>query len=151
MKSDLDIKKEVLTRLELEPKIDPSALGVSVEDGVVTLKGTVEDEHERASTERAVRFLQGVKGLVDDELEVKAERRSRPKDAEIKAMASEAIQWLTTVPAEGIEVSARNGWLTLQGTVEAAHQSRCIEEVLRDIPGVRGVKNGLKVENSKAA
>ena len=98
MKTDLQLKQEVLSRLELEARIDPAELGVSVENGVVTLRGRVENDEDRASTMRALRFIEGVKGLVDDELQVPSVRRARPKDAEIQAAAGEAIQWLTTVP-----------------------------------------------------
>jgi len=38
MITDVEIKQQVLNRLELEPKIDPTAVGVSVEGGVVTLR-----------------------------------------------------------------------------------------------------------------
>jgi osmotically-inducible protein OsmY len=152
MKSDLDLQRDVQTRLELEPKIDPAAVGVSVEAGVVTLRGSVENEEDRACTERAVRFIPGVKGLVDDDLKVQSADRSRPKDSELETQAREAIQWLTTVPQDTIKVSAQGGWLKLEGEVEFRHQSQSIEGVLRDIPGVHGIKNllAVKAENKAA-
>lgn len=144
MITDVEIKQQVLNRLELEPKIDPTAVGVSVESGVVTLRGSVESEGERASAERVVRVIRGVKGVVDDELRVKSAARPRRQDRELEEMAREAIQWLTTAPAEKIKVTVRDGWLTLTGDAETVHQAQCIESVLREIPGVRGVENGLK-------
>jgi osmotically-inducible protein OsmY len=145
MKTDLQLKEDVLSVLELEAKIDPSELGVSVENGIVTLKGNVETDEDRTSTERALRLITGLKGMVDDELRVHSARRTRPNDAEIQAAAGEAIQWLTTVPRETIKVTARDGWLTLEGKVEERHQAQCIEELMREVPGVRGVKNALTV------
>jgi osmotically-inducible protein OsmY len=152
MRSDLDLQKDVLTRLELEPKIDAATLGVTVKDGVVTLKGNLENEQDRACTERALRFVDGVKGVVDDELQVESRKCCRPSDSELQTKAGEAIKWLTTVPSEGIRLTVCNGWLTLEGSVEAKHQSHSIEDVVSAIPGVRGVKNLLTViGNCKAA
>lgn len=151
MKNDLQIRQEVLTRLELEAQIDPAQLRVSVENGVVTLTGTVEKDEDRTTTERAVRLLKGVKGLVDDDLQVESTRRARPRDAEIQAAALEAIQWLTTIPQEGFTVTARDGWLILQGQVESRHQAEFIEEVLRGVRGAHGVKNELKFQEEQQA
>src|SRR5512139_4323979 len=95
MNSDLQLKEQVLSRLELEPKIDVAALGVSVEDGVVTLRGSVETENDRVSTERVVRELRGVKGVKGDELRVKSQLCTRPSDAELQAAACDAMDWLT--------------------------------------------------------
>ncbi len=151
MKSDLQLKEDVLSRLELEPKIDPAQLGVSVANGVVTLSGRLETDEDRACTERAVRFIKGVKGLVDDELQVQSKRRERPKDSELQACARQAIEWLTTVPGEHIHITAQDGWITLEGEVEARHQADCIEELVREMPGVRGVKSSLRVPQTKQA
>lgn len=151
MKSDSELKREIISRLELEPKIDPAVLGVSVEDGVVTLRGSVESEEELASTERVVRVIPGVKGLVGDELTVKSASRTRPKDADLEARAMESIRWLT-VPQEGIRITSRNGWLTVEGEVEFRHQAQSVEDVLREIAGVHGVRNLLTVRvHGKAA
>ncbi len=145
MKSDLQLREDVLSCLELEARIDPAQLAVSVADGVVTLKGKMETEEDRASTERALRIIKGVKGLVDDDLQVQSVRRGRPNDAQIQQAAEEAIQWLTTIPREAIKVTARDGWLTLEGELEAHHQAECVEDLMRAVPGVRGVKSKLTV------
>lgn len=151
MRNDLDLRDDVLRRLELEPKIDPAAVMVSVEAGVVTLTGTLEEDVDRQVTEKAVRDISGVKGLIADDLRVKCGKTVRPKDAELVAQARESIQWLTTVPQEGIRVSAKDGWLTVEGDVEFLHQVRSIGEVLRDIQGVHGVRNKLTTARQSQA
>jgi osmotically-inducible protein OsmY len=151
MKSDLQLTEEVLSRLELEPKIDPRKLGIFVENGIVTLRGNVEDEEDRTAAWRAVRFIKGVKGVMADELRVNSAQPAPVKDTDIRAAAEEAIQWLTTVPRETIKVIAQDGWLTLEGTVETAYQAQFVEGVLSEVPGVRGVKNGLTVVVEKKA
>ena len=40
MKSDLELRRDVLDELEWEPSIDAAEIGVTVHAGVVTLSGT---------------------------------------------------------------------------------------------------------------
>ena len=67
-------------------------------------------------------------------------------DAELAAAALDAIDCLTTIPMETLQVSARNGWLHLQGTLTSRHQRTILEEVTRHLPGVRGVINSIRIE-----
>ncbi len=145
MITDLQLRQQVLSRLELEPKIDPSALEITVSDGVVTLRGSLENETDLACTERIVRDINGVKGVVDDELKVKSATRLPRSDDDLRADACDAIKWLTTVPQENIRISACEGWIELGGEVDSTHQAQCMEALLREIPGVHGVRNRLKV------
>ncbi len=151
MKSDSDLKSEVLNRLELEPKIDAASLGVSVQEGVVTLRGVVDSEDDRTLAERAVILMDGVKGLNDDELHVGRSVRTRPTDAQLESAATDVIQWLTTISPEALKITARSGWLKLEGKVEWRHQARTIEDLVRQLPGVRGVENQLTVQSPRAA
>jgi len=145
MTTDLQLKKQVLDRLKLKPNFDATALGVTVEAGVVTLSGSVENEAELAAAERVVRVIKGVKGVVAHEVQVKSVVRPRQDDRRLEAAARDAIQWLTTAPQEKLKVTVRDGWLTLEGEVETLHQAQCVEAVLREIPGIHGVENAARV------
>ena len=63
----------------------------------------------------------------------------RSADIDLAAAAVDAIEVLTTVPLEFIKVTARSGWLHLEGQVEWRHQRNIVEDVTRHLPGVRGV------------
>ncbi len=145
MKSDIDLKREVQARLEFDPRLDVAGVGFSVQDGVVTLQGSLSSREARSATERAVKLVPGVKGLVD-RIKVGSPEPEPPTDAEVAAVAKEAIQWLTTIPSEGVGVSVREGWVTLRGTVESQHQRETLEDVMRHLPQVKGVNDLLKLE-----
>ena len=70
---------------------------------------------------------------------VKRLNRNPSGDAELATAAADAIECLTTIPLETIQVTARNGWLQLEGTVAREQQRITLEEVTRRLPGVRGV------------
>ena len=72
---------------------------------------------------------------------------ARIKDEQLAATAFDAIQVLTTVPAEKLQVTAHNGWLRLNGTVMWQHQRHTVEDVTRHLPGVRGLTDAIEVED----
>src|SRR5689334_7468553 len=74
---------------------------------------------------------------------VKQPDLTRSADTGLAAAAAEAIEVLTTVPPESIKVTARNGWLYLEGEVDWRHQRTIVEDVTRHLPGVRGVIDSI--------
>jgi osmotically-inducible protein OsmY len=70
---------------------------------------------------------------------------SRLADMGLAAAASDAIEVLTTVPPESIRVTARNGWLYLEGNVEWRHQRTIVEDVTRNLQGVKGVIDEITI------
>jgi osmotically-inducible protein OsmY len=69
----------------------------------------------------------------------------RLDDRRLAAAATEAIEILTTVPQESIKVTARNGWLCLEGTVNWRHERTIVEDVTKHLPGVRGVSDLITI------
>lgn len=144
MKSDIALKKEILVRLELARESDYASLRVSVEHGIVTLLGELESGERRSAAERTVKRVPGVKGLID-RIQVKDCELDLPRDAEIIEHVLAAIRWLTTIPAESIKVSAKEGWVSLGGVVGTPHQRQTLEELVRSLPEVRGVENLIEL------
>ena len=54
MKSDEELRRDVLAELEYDPSIDARKIGVAVVDGIVTLTGEVPSFAEKWNAERAV-------------------------------------------------------------------------------------------------
>ena len=67
-------------------------------------------------------------------------------DAELQAAGFEAIQWLTTVPPETVRINVQDGWINLEGTVESWHQRDTLGDILRHVPGVKGLSNYLTLK-----
>jgi len=68
-------------------------------------------------------------------------------DGELAAAAADAIEVLTTVPQETIKVTARHGWLHLEGTLNWQHQRTTVEDVTRHLPGVQGVTDAIIIQS----
>jgi CBS domain-containing protein len=64
--SDTNIRDCILAEIEKQPWGPRFSVGVTVEDGVVTLHGSITDERERVALQVAAENVPGVKGVRDD-------------------------------------------------------------------------------------
>ncbi|MGO8928495.1 MAG: BON domain-containing protein [Limisphaerales bacterium] len=144
MKTDVELKSDVLAELEYEPGVKVEDIGVSVKDGIVTLNGTVSSYAEKLAAACAVKRVAGVRGLAED-LAVEVSESARRTDSEIAATALQAIGRVSAVPEGSVKVMVREGSLTLEGMVDGWHQKTAVEEAVRHLAGVRGVTDLIKL------
>ena len=64
-RSDDRIKEDVCDRLEQHGQVDASEIDVSLDDGVVTLEGTVDDRRTKRLAEDAAASVQGVRDVMN--------------------------------------------------------------------------------------
>ena len=81
---------------------------------------------------------------VRNNLEVVLPPDSVRDDAMLTTAANNALAADATVP-EGVEATARNGNLTLTGTVQYLSQRAAVEKVVSGLIGVRHVRNEINV------
>ena len=66
MKTDAQLKKDVMEELRWEPTVTASDINVATHDGVVTLSGTVPHYAEKLAAERATQRVEGVKAIAEE-------------------------------------------------------------------------------------
>jgi osmotically-inducible protein OsmY len=119
-------------------------IGVSAQDGIVTLSGYVETYAAKLAAERAARKLYGVKAIAN---EVDVRLAHDRIDPEIARDAVEALKSHVEVP-RGLSVTVREGYITLAGTVEWMFQRAAAERAVKYLRGVRGVVNHIVIKPS---
>jgi osmotically-inducible protein OsmY len=144
MKMDSQLQKDVLKELEWEPRVDHAHIGVAVKDGIVTLSGQVPSYGEKYEAVKAAKRVYGVKAVVD-EMEVKLPGSAERTDVDIAEAAVRALKNNYSVPDDKIKVTVRQGWITLEGTVEWQYQRQAAESSVRYLTGVKGVSNLITV------
>jgi len=144
MKTDSELQRDVMDELAWEPSVDAAEIGVSVENGVVILNGTVKSLTEKWTAERVTQHVEGVRA-VTDELVVKLAGDSQHTDADIARAAVNVLDWNTSVPPNRVKVLVQNGWITLGGSVEYHFQKMAAENAVRHLKGVKGVSNLIGV------
>jgi osmotically-inducible protein OsmY len=145
MRADSDIKQDVEEELKWAPNVDATDIAVAVKNGVVTLTGFVRSYAHKLAAERAAKSVAGVVGLAND-LEVRLPGVDQKPDPDIaREVAAELKVWL---PAswEHIKPVVKNGWVTLEGEVEANYQRDSAERAVRWIKGVKGVSNLIRLK-----
>lgn len=143
--TDRELQEHVQQALDWEPSIDPAEIGVSVDDGVVTLRGDVKTYAEKAAAERVTLGVYSVRAVAND-LNVRLHDGQQRTDTDIAQAVVAALRWNTLVPDEQISVAVSNGWVTLKGHVEWEYQRAAAANAIRYLSGVRGVSNTISVK-----
>ena len=143
--TDKDLKQHVQNALDWEPSLDASDIGVSVDEGVVTLRGNVASYAEKVAAERVALRVYGVKAVAND-LAVHLASIFERTDTEIAQVAVAALKWNTVVPKDRISVTVANGWLTLGGNLDWQYQKDAAARAVRELMGVKGVTNNITVQ-----
>jgi osmotically-inducible protein OsmY len=141
--TDRDLQQHVQNALDWEPSIDATDISVSAENGVVTLRGDVKSYSEKATAERVVLRVYGVKAVAND---VNVRLGDARTDTDIAQAAVSALLWNTMVPDEKVTVSVSDGWVTLKGQADWDYQRAAAGAAVRDLIGVRGVTNAITVQ-----
>jgi osmotically-inducible protein OsmY len=142
MSKDSKLQKAVLAELTWEPRITAAHIGVTADDGVVTLSGHVASFVERHAAEAAARRVNGVKAVVEG-IEVRLAFDGERGDDDLAAAAIERLAWDASVPADAVKVSVEKGWVTLTGAVEWFFQKESAEVAVRSLRGVVGLTNQI--------
>ncbi len=145
-KSDDQIKSEVLSQLGWDTRVKQTEVGVTVKNGVVTLAGTVDSYAKKIAAQQAAHRVRGVLDVAND-LEVKVPESIGRTDSEIAHAVRHALEWNVLVPSEQIQTTISNGWVTLEGNVEHYSERFAAERTVRDLGGVSGVTNQIKVRS----
>jgi osmotically-inducible protein OsmY len=143
--TDRDLQDNVQAALEWEPSVDVTDVGVTVDNGVVTLRGDVKTYAEREAAERVALRVYGVKAVAND-LKVRLVSGSERTDSEIAQAAVTALKWNTSVQADRISIAVRDGQVILKGHADWQFQKEAATRAVRNLTGVRGVTNHIAVE-----
>jgi osmotically-inducible protein OsmY len=145
MRSDSDIQRDVESELQWDPDVDAKNISVKVADGVVTLTGFVPSYSDKYDAERIAKRVRGVKAVAND-LEVKLATGNERPDPDIARDSVESLKRDLPYSSEHITATVRNGWITLEGDVDWDFQRRSAEAAVRNIKGVKGVINLIRVK-----
>jgi osmotically-inducible protein OsmY len=145
MKTDAQIQKDVMQELTWDASVTHEHIGVAVQDGVVTLSGTVPSYIEKSAAEKAAQRIAGVKAVVE-KIDVKLPGSLERDDQDIARAIIDQFRWHSQVPQDLVKVSVRNGWVDLTGEVEWDFQRSAAEAAVRGLLGVKGIVNKIAIK-----
>ena len=145
MKTDAQLKQDIIAELSWEPSVNAAQIGVEVKDGIVTLAGHVDSYAEKWHAEKATQRVAGVKALAI-EMDVKLPGSFQRNDADIARAAQNVLEWTTFLPSDAIQVKVEDGWITLSGQVEWDYKKQAAANAVRYLMGVKGVSSDITVK-----
>ena len=160
--SDATVTASVKSKLLWNEYTNGLDIDVDTKNGVVTLNGTAHSSESRELAGRLAENTQGVRD-VENNLKVvatKADTASKAKkdmheagdvisDSWITSKVKTSLLFSKNVSGSDIDVTTRDGVVTLVGKVDSGAERDLAIEVTKDIRGVKSVKaGGLRVVNS---
>lgn len=145
MRTDSQIKEDVLAELAWQPNIDETQIGVLVDKGVVTLTGTVDSYSKKITAEKAVKSVFGVKAVAED-IKVHFGTDYQKPDSEIAKAVVDALTWNTSVPEDRISIKVEDGWVYLSGDVMWDYQKQAAKKSVEKLIGVKFVSNNITIK-----
>lgn len=152
---DQQIKSDIIARMQGSNWIDESNVKVDVNGGAVTLSGKVGSVAERRFAS-SVAWVGGTTAVNADQLRVLPERGiiKRPtrttSDQQIANATRLALKYCPEVKAENVGVAVLKGVVTLTGTVDTYSAKLAADDDVREVYGVRGLRNTLRVRTKEA-
>ena len=149
-KSDAELQQGLANKLRYDRigyGIVFNSLTLGVQNGVVTVGGSVHDYPSRDSALAIIETTPGVKGVVDN---INVQPTS-PFDDELRIRLARAIyghpvmQKYAMVPEAPIRIVVNNGHVTLAGVVDSQMDKQIAETQAKSVPGVFSVDDKLIV------
>jgi osmotically-inducible protein OsmY len=138
-RTDPDIARAALEALKWHAEVPPQ-VSVVVSDGVITLKGTVEWNYQKDAAARVLRYLKGVRNVVND-----ITVRPHVNVADVRAKIEAALKRSAEVDARRINVAIHDSVVTLTGNVHSWAERFEARQAAWAAPGVRTVEDRITV------
>jgi osmotically-inducible protein OsmY len=144
MKTNEELQRDVQNAIKWEPQLHAAEIGVTAQNGIVTLMGTVDAYYKKIEAENAAKNVDGVRAVVE-EIDIKYSNSTKSDDD----IAHDVLNALTDnwiVPNEKVQVTVENGWITLDGQVSWNYQKEAANKAITYLSGVKGVTNHIKIK-----
>lgn len=139
------LKKDVIDQLFWDDRVDASEINVSVENGTVTLKGTVGTYSAKGAASTDAWAIEGVSSVNNNLTVEYPETFEVPTDDEIKANVETSLSLNLSIDVSDIDVAVTAGIVTLEGSVDAYWKKVRAENIASGITGVLDIINKITI------
>lgn len=141
VKSDKDVSDLVKKALQENWAVPDHKITVTVKDGWVTLEGILHWNFQRRAADNAIRYIPGVRGVIDN-IKIEAEIKNEMN----KELVEKALRRSWILDVDNIKVRVDGKTIFLSGIVDSLFQKEEAERIAWNAPGVWYVDNEIIVE-----
>jgi len=139
-------KQDIIDQLTWDDSVDANEVHVTVEDGIVKLKGKVPNFTAKLAASKDAYMVAGVKDVKND-IDVQYPATLQvPPDEEITSNINNMLIWNDNILSSNIKVETNNRIVTLTGKVESYWEKMLAGDIAASAGGVTDVVNTLGVE-----
>ncbi len=142
--ADDGIKSSFTQSYVYKTYLKDDAVKIEAKDGVVTLTGTVAEESHKNLAQETAANLAGV-SRVDNQLTTKTPVSAELSDAWVTGKVKLALLFHRSVNVVKTNVDVKDRIVTLKGEASSVAQKELTTEYVKDVAGVKGVKNEMTV------
>jgi len=146
--TDEELGLQVAAELCWDPQVDSKVIEVSADSGTVTLRGSVDGLRQKRAARRAASRVGGVIRIAN-ELRVQIPTIDQRDDEDLRGDVLEALMLDASVPMT-VDARARDGVVTLTGTVQWHYQREEAESRTAEVPGVICIDNAITLAKTDA-
>lgn len=146
MKTNENLQKDVQDAIKWEPLLHAAEIGVIVNEGIVTLTGTVDNYTKKLQAEQAAKNVAGVKAIVEN-IKVVLPHSLVRRDSEVAADVVKALDENRSIPHDKIKVKVEDGLVYLTGIIHWDFQRETARKSIDHIRGVKGVVDDMELKS----
>lgn len=143
-KSDTDV--QITNAVDYKLLTDAALLNMQIfaktKDGIVTLAGTADHLIAKERAVKIAQTLRGVRGVVNT---ITLDIPSVP-DGELQKNVQSALRYDAATDCYEIQPAAKDGMVSLIGTVQSYYEKQLAEFVAKSVKGVRELTNNITVQ-----
>lgn len=123
---------------------EPSEIGVTVHDGVVTLTGGVPTYAQKVAAGKAAMRTRGVTAVAND---IRVTIGVRGSDTMLAERAAHSLELNASIPPAHVHVEVEDGVVTLTGELAWNYQRDAARKAVAGLAGVREVIDAMTLEH----
>ena len=139
-RTDPDIAEAALNALKWDFEVPTDRVKVLIQNGYVTLEGTVDWQYQKDAAERCIQYLMGVKAVINT-----IDITPTAKWIDVKNKIEDAFRRRADLDARRIDVETNHGKVTLTGSVSSWKERNEAVTAAWAAPGETSVSDLLAV------
>lgn len=139
--TDTELARRVLNLIDMVHPMHPFGIDVTVEDGVVTLRGLVDWHYQ---IQHLMTMLKEIRGIRKIQCDLSVKPNMQPSD--VKSRIEASLKRLLSKECGAINVSVFDGQIVISGYVTNRHRKQEVIDIAWAIPGISYVEDHLVVD-----